>query len=110
MESNRKHLMDKFFEHLNQSFGAWCSTHEMPNSEDCFLTFLIDQDLIPPTNILRYTVQLEMSRLCKENSLQKTHNVEILAHRFNLSERTIWNILKHANTTNLKQQRQHHNK
>jgi len=102
MEIHRKHLLDKFIKHLSSSYVDWCEQHEVPHTDDRLLTFLIDQDLIPTAQILRFTVLREMKHLLKEGDMQKTQNVCLLANRFNLSERTIWNILKQTNMTNIK--------
>ena len=102
METNRKHLLDKFQEHLQQRFESWCQQHGVPISDDRLLTYLIDQELIPTSSILRYTVLREIEALCLEQQCQKTQSVGILANRFNLSERTIWNIIKNGNALQAK--------
>jgi hypothetical protein len=102
METNRKHLLDKFQQHLSECFESWCEQHGVPISDDRLLTYLIDQELIPAPCILRYTVLREIEKLSKEQRFQKTQSVGILASRFNLSERTIWNIIKHGSTPSSK--------
>ncbi len=96
MEGNRKHLLDRFQEHLNESYETWCERHSVPKSDTRLVTFLIDQDLIPAAHIQRYAVIREFGKLCEEPSFHKTQTVNILAHRFNISERTVWSILKHS--------------
>ncbi|MBI1227821.1 MAG: hypothetical protein GC192_21480 [Bacteroidetes bacterium] len=100
MEGNRKHLLDRFQEHLGERYITWCERHGFQKSDDRLVTFLIDQDLIPATLIQRYAVLREFDKLSKEPSFHKTHTVNTLAHRFNISERTVWSILKHGRTGN----------
>ncbi len=104
MEGSRKHLLDRFQEHLGERYQIWCERHGVRKSDDRLVTFLIDQDLIPSVQIKRYAVKSEFEKLSKEPCFNKTHIVNILAHRFNISERTVWNILKHSGTGNGKHQ------
>ena len=94
MEAHRKYIMDRFQEHLQESFARYCERHEIEPSDDRLLSFLIDQDLIPPTQIQRYTVRKEFEQLYPEQASHKTQAVNTLAHRFSISERTVWSILK----------------
>jgi hypothetical protein len=93
---NRKFLMDRFQEHVQSSYQTYCNRHGMPPSVPGLITFLIDQELIPPTNIKRFTVVEEFDRLHPEQERQKTRTVNALADRFNISERAVWGILKNA--------------
>ena len=95
MEGNRKHLLDRFQEHLGERYQTWCERHGVQKSDDRLVTFLIDQDLIPSIHIQRYAVLNEFDKLRKEPYFRKTLTVNTLAHRFSISEQTVWNILKH---------------
>lgn len=95
MEEHRKYIMDRFQEHLKENFVRYCERHGIDQTDDNrLLSFLIDQDLIPATNIQRYTVLKEFEQLYPKQDKQKTLTVNILAHRFSISERTVWSILK----------------
>ncbi len=94
MNSYRLLLMEKFKEHIGHSFNNWCTENTLSSSEDRFLTYLIDRELIPATCIQKFTVLQEFERLGSEKNYQKTQLVSLLACKFNLSEKTIWNILK----------------
>ncbi len=94
MEGNRKHILDRFQEHLSESYETWCKRHGVEKSDGHLVTFLIDQDLIPAAHIQRYAVLREFDKMCREPYFQKTQTVTSLAHRFNISERTVWNIIK----------------
>lgn len=92
----RKYLLDQFQTHLSSDFEDFCERHNLAPSTSGFITFLIDHELILKTNILRYTVLKEIARMAEENGLNKTQAASLLAHRFNISERTVWNILRGA--------------
>jgi predicted transcriptional regulator YheO len=100
MDGNRKHLLERFQEHLDEHYQVWCERHDVRKSDDRLVTFLIDQELIPSVQIKRYAVRSEFEKLSKEPIFNKTQIVNTLAHRFNISERTVWNILKHGGTGN----------
>lgn len=93
----RKHLLDLFQAHLLEEFKAYCSMHGQKTSNVALITFLIDRKLIPRTAIQTYAVQQETARLMAqtgEGGMTKTQAVSLLAQRFGISERTVWNMLK----------------
>lgn len=94
MEENRKHILDRFLEYVEQNFSAYCERHGIPKTENQLVSFLIDLDLIPSVLIKRYAVLNEFERILPEQAGHKTLAVNTLADRFNISERTVWNILK----------------
>lgn len=94
MEEHRKHILDRFQEHLHESFETYCARHGMPKTGIQLITYLIDQDLISTTHIQRYTVLKEFEQLYPEQDRHKTQVVNTLAHRFSISERTVWSILR----------------
>ncbi len=96
MKPQRKLLVDRFEAHLRDNFESYCERHGLSKTENQMLTFLIDQDLIPPALIQRYAVINEYRKLNEELEGHKTLTVSALAHRFNISERTVWSILKHV--------------
>jgi hypothetical protein len=97
----KKHLIDKFQEHLDAQYEEYCRRHDMVKNEHQLVGYLIDQMLITSTNLQRYTVVKEYEKLCNQSQISKTQAVETLASRFSLSERTIWSILKN----NIKQKK-----
>ncbi|MBK8967064.1 MAG: hypothetical protein R3D58_04780 [Saprospiraceae bacterium] len=97
MESFRfkKHILDRFQEHLQQDYEDYCRRHGIDSSAGFgLLTFLIDQELIPPVQIQRYTVRREFRQAYPEQDFHKTQTVHRLADRFQISERTVWSILR----------------
>lgn len=93
----RKHILDRFQEHIDISYKAYCKIHGAHKNEHGLITWLIDQELIPATLLQKYTLLKEFEELHIEKAIQKTAVVNVLAHRFNISERTVWSILKMAN-------------
>lgn len=96
MGEPRKFILDRFQEHLKASFEAFCLRHGIEKNDQQLVTFLIDQDLIAPVQLQRFTVLKEFERINHEPSYPKTYLVDTLANRFCISERTVWNILKTA--------------
>jgi len=95
MEEYRKRMIDRFQEHLYQNFKNYCARHGFDPTDDQLITFLIDQDLIPLTQIQRYAVVNEFENVYPDHTLHKTQAVSTVANRFSISERTVWSILKH---------------
>jgi len=90
----RKQVVDIFCEKLEANFQQYCAEHGLPVHIGSFTTYLIDQELIDG-NVIRHYAILELFKdLYPVNEHQKTQTVRILAKRFNLSARTIWNVLR----------------
>ncbi|MFM9951889.1 MAG: hypothetical protein ACKV1O_28420 [Saprospiraceae bacterium] len=94
MQETRKHLLDRFQEHVYKNFEAYCERHCFKNTKAGLITYLIDHELISAGQLQRYTIIKEYEQLHSEAIFQKTQVVGMLAHRFHLSERTVWSILK----------------
>lgn len=82
--------------HLERSFTEYCGRHGQQETNANFVTYLIDHDLITLPYLQRFTVIREYEQLKEENEHPKTLLVDTLAHRFSISERTVWGILKHV--------------
>lgn len=93
-ELNRKQILDLFQDQICQSYADYCQTHELIPELPGLVTYMIDQELINPNVIQKYTILKEFKARCAGDRGQKTHTVETLADRFNLSPRTVWSILK----------------
>jgi hypothetical protein len=91
---SRKLIIDKFQEHLHAGFEAYCSRHGLEPSEGQLLTYLIDEDLIASVALQRYAVRKEFEQIRSTVKCTKSLAVDTLAHRFHLSERTIWAIIR----------------
>jgi hypothetical protein len=92
----RKYILDRFQEHLRAAYEAYCARHGIEDTNEQFITFLIDQDLISISHLQRYTVIQEFEKLKAEVQCAKTQAVGTLANRFRLSERTVWSMLRNA--------------
>jgi len=94
MTDNRKQLLDTFQQCLYDNYKDYCQRHELIQTSEGLIVFLIDQDLIPPKNIKGYAVINEFEKIKEQKEGKKTRLVELLSDRFNLSERSVWGILK----------------
>lgn len=94
MPENKKRILDKFQEHLNADYKAFCVRHGINPSTNGMITYMIDKELIPISQIKRYTLQQEFEYLFPKKNHHKTKTVNMLADKFNISERAIWGILK----------------
>lgn len=93
-DHNRKLILDTFEQRVFKGYQEYCTAHALPPNLNGLITYIIDQDLIPPQLIQKYTLQKEFSDQFRGDRGQKTQMVENLADKFNLSSRTVWNILK----------------
>lgn len=99
MKTVRKTLLDKFQEHLQMAYSLYCEKHELNMDRERFLTFLIDQELIPFNQIRRFAILKEFEKQ-KVTMNNKTQTIKKLAEFYNLSERHVWNILKYKKQMN----------
>ncbi len=91
---NGKEMLDVFSERLKNNFAIHCDENLVNDNRDSFVSYLIDRGLISSNMIKRYAILEAFEELQKNHRLLKTHAVAILAKRFNVSERSIWNVLK----------------
>lgn len=89
----RKQLVEEFCDHIKIDFDVYCEEFRRKNNRDHFITFLIDQELIPSKKIKDYTI-LRIFDIEHPGSKSKTQVVRELARRFNLSTRSLWSILR----------------
>lgn len=93
-QATRKQIMDIFCEKLLGNFRCYCNEHQIPEELDNFATYLIDQELIDTSIIRQYAILESFKDLYPGKETRKTHTVELLAGRFNLTPRSIWNVLR----------------
>lgn len=90
----KKQLTDSFSNAILNKFDQYCIEQNInPNLEN-FLTYLVDRGLIPSGTIQNYTVVEAFVHMSNLNGTNKTKLVESLANRFNITSRTVWNILR----------------
>ena len=90
----KKQIFDIFSERLKQNFTGYCEKFEQQEDLHNFITYLIDHELVPLHTVQRYTLIEEYNRLYERNDKQKTKTVHDLAMKYNVSARTIWNLLR----------------
>ncbi|MFN7116404.1 MAG: hypothetical protein ACK4TA_06355 [Saprospiraceae bacterium] len=91
---SRKYVFDIFSEKLRGKFAIFCREHRQQDTLENFITYLIDQDIIPPSTIKHYAINETFNELYASSAQPKTEVVNTLADRFNLSPRSIWNALR----------------
>jgi hypothetical protein len=91
---NRKYILDVFQNSLCKSYQDYCHKHSMPESQLGLIGYLIDRDLFAAKSIRDHAVQVLYQEMSKETNRNKTQVVQLIAHRFNLSERAVWGALK----------------
>lgn len=94
MEFHRKQLIDKFEGILFENYRDYCQRYSITPSFEGLITFLVDFEIISPKAITKYTIRQEFEQLYPQKEYHKTNTVLQLADRYNLSERSIWSILK----------------
>lgn len=92
----KKYIMDKFQEHVQKSFESYCSRHGVDQNASHLVTYMIDQNLIALPYLQKYVVLQEYEQLKEQYPYSKTILVDTLAHRFSISVRTVWSILKNS--------------
>ncbi len=94
MTENRKGIMDAFQKLVCEDYHNYCLRHQLTPTTDGVITYMIDQELIPAMKVRQFTVTKEFEEIFKEHNQHKTKTVYAISDKFNISERTIWNILK----------------
>lgn len=94
MEIIRKQLLDEFCGKTLQNYRDYCQKAHIKEEPKSIITFLIDQEIIKPVTVRHYTVCQEYSVLLPEMNYQKSKTVRLLAERYNLSERSVWAVIK----------------
>lgn len=92
--ATRKYLLDRFQSLLEREFNAYCHRHQLDATTNTLVTFMVDHELVTERGLMQFVVQQELDELYPDKAATKTQAVEMVAHRFNISQRTVWNILK----------------
>lgn len=90
----RLNTLERFQEHLERNYDAYCNRHNIEKTEKQLLRYLIDNDLILGPQIQKYTVNEEFKQIYPQIEPRKTQAINHLSNRFMLSERTIYSLLK----------------
>lgn len=94
MTENRKGIMDTFQKMVCEDYHNYCLRHQLTPTTDGVITYMIDQDLIPAIKVRQFTVTKAFDEIFVAHNQHKTKTVYALSDKFNIPERTIWNILK----------------
>lgn len=92
-----KKMLDDFHTRLMNDFDKYFKCHGNGTKPlDEFVTFLIDHHLIDQRTIRRYTILREFDRQLNQlnGEKNKTTLVGEMARKYNISERSVWSILK----------------
>jgi len=90
----RKQEIEIFSQSLQNSFRHYCAQHRLREDLENFTTYIIDRELISPGVIRQYAILAAFAEVYPANGRSKTETVERLADRFNLTTRSIWNVLR----------------
>ncbi len=93
-EQQRKQIVDVFCQSLNEEFEVYCTRHGVEASFESFITYAIDFNFIPNSTIQHYAILKTFEEMKHRPDMKKTEQVNQLADRFNLTSRSIWNILR----------------
>lgn len=92
----RKRLTDDFCQTLLENFQQYCQEQQQREDAADLITYLLDRELIPPVKVRKYTIIRRYEQLKNKTDWKKTEVVAYLADRFNISTRSIWNILRRS--------------
>lgn len=91
---NRKNILDVFQHSLYKNYCDYCSKHGIMESYGGLIAYLIDRDLFAGKSIRDHAIQVLYKELTQQARHNKTQCVQLIADRFNLSERAVWGALR----------------
>ena len=94
MEIIRKQLLDEFCGKTLQNYREYCQKTQIQEDPKTIITYLIDQEIIKPVTVRHYTICREYEVLLPSLEYKKSKTVRLLAERYNLSERSVWAVVK----------------
>jgi len=89
----QQQLLRKFRQSLQSSWEEHKINHQVPDSQDAFIEFLIDNEIIKTEIIRRYTIATEFQERAA-NYKTKSELIALLSERYKLSKRAIWNYIR----------------
>lgn len=90
----RKQLTDVFYQKLFENFEQYCHRHDQEVNLSKFLDYLLDNNIIQDSKVRNYAIKQSFEELYNKNEGKKTMTVNMLADRFNLTPRSVWNVLR----------------
>lgn len=83
-----------FKAYLLQAFNEKYKATLIDEKVEFFLEYLLEHQLIDDLTIRRYTIIKEFEKEYPKHNGHKTQTVYTIANKFNLSDRTVWTVLK----------------
>ena len=94
MQAYYQLLVEQFSNQLSSAFNNYCQVYRVENNSKNFLLFLIDQNLLNESDIRSYTIAREFAAISDNSLLNKTKIVNQLSKKYNLSDRSVWTIIR----------------
>ncbi len=86
--------MKDFRNRMPKMFEAYCYERGVEPDTQNLITYLLDTEVIQRSKIRKFNVINEFKLQLQENGNIKTHAVNAVASRFDLSDRSVWAIIK----------------
>lgn len=83
-----------FKKYLLQAFNENKETTLLDENIEHFLDYLLEHQLIDDITVRRYTIIKEFEKEYPKHNGHKTQTVYTIANKFNVSDRTVWTVLK----------------
>ena len=95
MQIYRKNLIDSFSRQIKEDYYNFCDRQELKKGDDTLLDFLLSKNLVGEVAVRRYIINKDFNKLIEiKRDKTKTEIVRLLSERYQLSERSVWNIIK----------------
>lgn len=91
---NHNNVKSNFKSFLLAAFKAATPEFYEHSKAGVFIDYLLDHHLIEETNIRRYTILKEFEIEYPKHQFHKTQTVLTIANKYELSEWTVWTVLK----------------
>ncbi len=94
MQIYRKQLVDIFTKVVLKNYSEHCLRHGIPENNHTFLNFLFTKNLLREVAVRHFTISTEFKKTYDKSKSTKTQTVRLLADKYNMTERAVWNIIK----------------
>lgn len=94
MKEFHQMLVEQFSSRLEHSYLEYCESTTINKDFKTFLLYLIDNNLLNTSDIRKYTITKEFEELLTTQKINKTGAIRILAKKFNISDRSIWTMIR----------------
>lgn len=87
-------LVEEFSSKLEHNYSDYCEIASVEKNLKTFLRYLIDNNLLNQSDIRKYTIVEEFQELLSTQQINKTNAIQILSKKFNISDRSIWSMVR----------------